>query len=238
MKRILFSIMVLTLTANSFAQKGFGVDGSLGFGFNGGQTVYPILLEGRVQWNDYLSTNLGVGLWNSGFKNTWKADQLSTATLYMLSDNQTVPSLQLSLRGQLPVFKMFERTVNLFAEPRLYFLPFSKRTVNMEEVFYNKTTDAIGNVTYSATGVTQSSDMNSESHPRLYAGIQGGLSVELINNVDLSLSYGYIKMDLFNELRGLNNESWPLKNSSFDYYLPRKDLHTINIGICVHYNLN
>jgi hypothetical protein len=238
MKRILLSIFLLPLVVNSFAQKGYGLDGSLSFGFNGGQTVYPILLEGRIQWDDYFSTNFGLGLWNSGFKNTWKVDQTTTATLYRLSDNQTVPSLQLSSKGQFPVFKILDRTVSLFAEPKLYFLPFSARTVNMEEVYYSRTTDAIGNVTYTATGDFQNSNMKSESHSRLFGGIQAGLSIELIDNVDFALSYGYTKMDLFKELRGLNNENWPLKNSSLDYYLPSKDLQMISVGICVHYNLN
>ena len=238
MKRILLSVFIFALTSNSFAQKGFGFDGSLSYGYNGGQTVYPLLLEGFVQWNDYLSTNLGLGLWNSGYKSSWMSDQTTTSILYMLNDDQTVPSLQLGCKGQLPVFKLFKRTVCLFAKPKLYFLPFSARTVDMQEAYYSRNTDILGHVTYSATGEVQSSEMKSASHPRIYGGIQGGLSIELVNNVDFELSYEYTNMDLFKELRGANNEAWPLKNGSFDYYLPRKSIQMISIGICVHYDLN
>lgn len=234
MKRNLLFFILFVLSLNSSAQKGFGIDGSLGFGQNGGEMVNPILLEGRVQWNDYFSTNLGVGLWNSGYKDSWKIDQTESFTLYRLSDNKTLPSMQLSMRGQFPVFKFNEKTVRLFVEPKLYFLPFSARTVNLMEIYYEKKTDALtGAITYKETGDPLKTSLKSECHPRLYGGIQGGLSIELMENFDLALSYGYTNLDLFKDLRGQS-----INDFSLDNYLPGSDLHLINISLLVHFNLN
>jgi len=94
MKKILLSSMFLLLIWNGSAQKGFGLDGSLGFGLNGSEMVNPILLEGRVQWNNYFSTNLGLGLWSSGYKSVWNKETSTKATIYKIKDNQALPTMQ------------------------------------------------------------------------------------------------------------------------------------------------
>ena len=239
MKRILLSVVLLLLTINIFAQKGFGIDGSIGIGRNGGDLVYPLLLEGRVQFNDYLSLNLGLGLWNSGLKDNWEKKETDLSTLYSISSNKTLPSLQLSTRGQIPVFRYNDKQVRFFIEPKLYFLPFSAQTVNLKETYYDlKTDDITGEITYTPTGVSKSTSMKSECHPRLYGGAQVGFAVEVVENIDLAISYGYTNMDLFKDLRNRtikdqSSRDWPLNSS-----LPRTDLQQINVSFLVNFNLN
>ena len=149
MKRILFSFSLLLMACNGFAQKGFGVDGIIGMGRNDGDLVYPLLLEGRLQFNDFFSINLGLGLWNSGLKGNWEDPKSTTTTLYNISSNKTLPSLQLGTRGQIPVFRFNDKQVRFFVEPKLYFLPFSAKTVDLREIHYDIKTDGVtGDKTY------------------------------------------------------------------------------------------
>jgi len=233
-----YILLALTLMLSSWfshAQKGFGVDGTLGLGYNGGDLVYPLLMEGRVQWNDYLSTNLGVGIWNSGLKESWTTENLvaSTAIISRLSNNETLPSLQLSTRGQIPVFKINNRTIRFFVEPKLYFLPFSARTVTLQDIYYNRKIDAIsGKVSYEETGITVKNSLKSACNPRMYVGIQSGLIVEVFNNIDFALSYGLTNLDLFRDLRNRTIRDLPLNP-----YLPKKEMQLVGISLIAHMNL-
>ena len=239
MKRLLLSISLMLLACNGFAQKGFGADGTIGVGQNGGDMVYPLLLEGRVQFNDYFSMNLGIGAWNSGFKGSEKKSNETTLTYYNFSSNKTLPSLQWSVRGQVPVFRYNEKNVRLFIEPKIYFLPFSAQTVSLTETYYDIKTDAIsGQITYSKTGQIKNSDMKSESISRVYGGVQVGLAYELFENVDLAISYGYTNMDLFKDMRGRSITDQTSGKWALDTFLPRKDLQQLNISFLVNFNLN
>lgn len=234
MKRILFSFSLLLLACNGFAQKGFGIDGSIGMGYNGGDLVYPLLLEGRVQFNDYLSLNLGLGLWNSGLKDSWHVDTEITSTIYKLSSNKTLPSLQLSTRGQIPVFTYRGKDIRFFVEPTLFFLPFSAQKATLKGELFNKETNDLTNVvTYTPTGQTTNVSLKSECHPRLYGGVQAGLMVDLTDNIDLAVSYGYTNMDLFKDLRGGSISGFQLNST-----LPRANLQLFKIGFLVNLDLN
>jgi len=235
MKRILLALLLVSLTCNGFAQKGFGLDGTIGIAQNGGDLVYPFLIEGRIQFNDYFSMNLGLGLWNSGFKDSWDDQKTTTSTFYTISSNKTLPSVQLSMRGQVPVFNYKNKQVRFFAEPKLYFLPFSAQTVTLKEVYYKLATD---NVTFTPTGKSDLSSMKSESHPRLYGGLQVGFAYEITDDVDLAVSYGYTNMDLFKDLRGRTMADKSSNAWSIDDRLPRKDLQQINVGFLINFNLN
>jgi len=240
MKQISLSIVLLLLTMNSFAQKGFGVDGSIGIGRNDGDLVYPLLLEGRMQLNNYLSVNLGLGLWNSGLKDSWKEDNPDTkvSTLYRLSSNKTLPSLQLGTRLQAPVFTFKDKEIRLFVEPKLYFLPFSAQTVTLREVYYDMKSLPDG-ITYTEQeGTSKSESIKSESYPRFYGGIQVGFAFELMENIDLAISYGYTNMDLFKDLRGTSIQDQSLKERSLNPYLPRTDLQQLSVSFLVNFNLN
>jgi len=239
MKRILFSLLLLLLAFNDFAQKGFGIDGSIGMGYNGGDQVYPLLLEGRTQFNDNLSLNLGLGIWNSGFKGSWKQDETDKATLYNLSSNKTLPSLQLGARFQVPVFEYKGKDVRFFAEPKLYFLPFSAQTVTLVEKYYDvETQDLTGDKIYTPTGEREKSSFKSACHPRLFGGIQLGFTYEVVQDIDFAISYGYTKMDLFKDLRGLSMADKAQNSWTLDEYLPKKDIQIISVGFLVNFDLN
>jgi len=236
MKHFMVSMLFLTMTLSCFSQKGFGIDGSISAGYNGSDQIYSLLLEGRIQWNDYFSTNLGLSLWNSGWQDSWKYDDpdSNNSTYFRLSDSQTIPAAQLGLRGQVPVFKIGNRQVKLFAEPKLFFMPFSARTVNLNEEYFTRETTGSGDEIYTRTGETDNTSMKSDCNPRLWGGIHGGLSMEIIENVDLDVSYGYTNMDLFKDLRGLK-----INNFSLDEHgLPDAGIQLINISILVHYDIN
>lgn len=233
MKQITFLVLFLAMASSSFAQKGLGLDGTLGFGINGSEIVNPVLLEGRVQWNDLLSSKLGIGLWNSGYKNTWREGDESAFTIFHISDSKALPSVQLSSRAEVPVFKFSGKQVHLFAEPKLIFLPFSARTTVLEENYY--TISAISGVSgetyYDLTGSAEN-NLKCQSHPRLYYGVQGGLSMEAYKNFEIGLGFGYTNMDLFKDLRGLS-----LHGVNLDSYIPKSGMFLLSISLLYHYNL-
>ena len=228
-----YSIVLWTLLSVAtvcFGQKGFGLDGSLGLGMNGSEMINPVLLEGRVQLNDYLSTNFGLGLWNSGYKSVWNAESGATATIYKLTDNKALPSLQFGFKGQYPIGKFLGRDFKIFAEPKIIFLPFSARTTYFNELYYSISysgTDKIYTPGPSEDNLKTS--LKSDCHARFYYGIQGGLSVNILDNFDLSVGYGYSNIDLFKDLRGRTIKSFGLNN-----YLPVPGMQLINITL--HYN--
>jgi hypothetical protein len=235
MKRILFSTILLALACTGQAQKGFGLDGSLGFGLNGGELVNPLLLEGRIQWDDHFSSNLGLGLWNSGYKQVWKAGNETSFTIFHLSDSKPLPSVQLSSKAQVEVFRLLGRSVRFYAEPKLIFLPFSARTSMLEEDYYISdvvASAAAGETVYKLSSSAQNT-YKSECHPRFYYGLQGGLSTEVYENFDLSIGFGYTNMDLFKDLRGQS-----LHGVSLDNYLPRSGITLISISLLYHYNFD
>lgn len=227
---------LLSISTVSFGQKGFGLDGSLGFGMNGSEMINPILLEGRVQWNDYVSTNLGLGLWNSGYKSIWSSEVGTTATIYKLTDNKALPSVQLSLKGQYPIGNFFGRDFKIFAEPKLIFLPFSARTTYLNELYY--TIDTNGDKIPNPSEDNFKSSVKSDCHARFYYGIQGGVSVNLYENFDLSIGYGYSNIDLFKDLRGLSIQGSSNNIPLDDKGLPKPGMHLINISLAYNFNLN
>jgi len=236
MKRTLVLWTLLSITAASFGQKGFGLDGSLGFGLNGSEMINPILLEGRVQWNDYVSTNLGLGLWNSGYKSIWASETTTTKTIYKLIDNKALPSIQLNLKGQYPIGNFFGHDFKIFAEPKLIFLPFSARTTTLNELYY--TIEPNGDVTPGPSEDNFQTSLKSDCHARFYYGIQGGFSVNVYEDFDLSIGYGYSNIDLFKDLRG-HSIHGSLSNFNLeDKGLPKPGMQLINVILQYNFNLN
>ena len=227
---------LLSLATVSFGQKGFGLDGSLGFGLNGSEIINPILLEGRVQWNDYLSTNLGLGLWNSGFKTVWNTEIGTNATIYKLIDNKALPSIQLSFKGQCPIGNFFGHDFKIFVEPKLIFLPFSGRTTYLNELFYTINTD--GEKIPGPSEDNFQTSLKSDCHARFYYGIQGGLSVNILDNFDLSVGYGYSNIDLFKDLRGKSIHGSVSDFNLDDKGLPVPGMKLVNITLHYNFNLN
>lgn len=223
---------MLSVATVSFGQKGFGLDGSLGFGMNGSEMINPVLLEGRVQWNDNFSTNLGLGLWNSGYKSVWNEEVGATATIYKLMDNKALPSVQISFKSQYPIGNFWGRDFKIFVEPKLIFLPFSARTTFLNELYYTINLD--GEKIPGPSEENFQTSLESDSHARFYYGIQGGLSVNIIDNFDLSVGYGYSNIDLFKDLRGKS-----VHGAVSDFNLEEKGLPAPGmqlISISLHYN--
>lgn len=234
MKQAIVLWTLLSITTLSFGQKGFGLDGTLGLGMNGSEMINPLLLEGRVQWNDYVSTSLGLGLWNSGYKSVWNSEAGSSATIFKLTDNKALPTIQLGLNGQYPLGNLFGHDVSVFVEPKLIFLPFNARTSYLNELYYTIST-VDGNKVYTPgpSEENQKTAFTSLSKPFLYYGIQGGFSVDIVDNFDLSIGYGYSNIDLFRSLRGKSIQGFGL-----DGYLPKPGMQLINITLKYNYNLN
>jgi opacity protein-like surface antigen len=193
--------------------------------------INPVLLEGRVQWNDNFSTNLGLGLWNSGYKSIWNDEIGTTATIYKLTDNKALPSLQFSVKGLAPIGRLFGHDLTLFAEPKIIFLPFSARTTYLNELYY--TINADGEKIPGPSESNVKTSLKSDCHARFYYGIQGGLSINIHENFDLSVGYGYSNIDLFKDLRGKNIKGFALNN-----YLPAPGMQLINITLHYNYNQN
>lgn len=237
MKRIITSLMFFSAALACFSQKGFGIDGSLCAGYKDGGQTYALMLDGRIQFSDYFSADIGLGLWNSGWQNKWKYDDAGSdnSTLFRLSDTQTVPGMQLGIKGQVPLFNIIDHKVSLFAEPKLYFMPFTGRTASLNEIYFKRTIDqATGETIYTETGQTAKTSLKSDSSPFLFGGFNGGLSVEMADNVDLAISYGYSNIDLFKNLRGLDIKGYSLD----DHGLPGTGLQMVSISVIVHYDLN
>jgi hypothetical protein len=236
MKKVLFVCIALTIGQLCRGQQGFGLDGSLGFGLNGSEMINPIFLEGRVQWNDNLSTNLGLGLWNSGFKSVWSSEAGNTATIYKITDNKALPSVQLSMKGQLPLGRFLNHDWKIFAEPRLIFLPFSGRTTYLNELYYTIETD--GTKTANPSEDNYQRSLNSDCHPRFYYSIGCGVSVDLWEDADLSIGYARSDIDLFKDLRGTAIQGSTTNFPLDDKGLPKPGLHLITVSLNYHFNLN
>lgn len=234
MKYFLVLWSLFTISTYGFGQKGFGLDGTLGLGLNGSEMINPLLLEGRIQWSEKVSSTLGLGLWNSGYKAVWNTETSTNATIFKLTDNKALPTIQLGLAYQYPIGKFLGRDFSLFVEPKLMFLPFSARKTYLNELYYTISYEGSDKVyTPGPSEDNQVTSLKSECNSRFYYAIQGGFKFNLHENFNLSLGYGYTNIDLFKDLRGRS-----IKGHSLDTYLPNPGMQLINITLQYNYNLN
>ncbi len=220
------------------AQTWIGAEGGFGLSHNGGEPINNLHISGRLHFNEALSTSLGIGLWNTGLRDTWKVenDVAKTFTLHRLREGKAMPTLQWGLRGSMPLVKIHRLPFRLYAEPYLTFLPFSSKTVtNVESNFVLDpvATAAQGKDVYVASGNPQTFTLKTSNDPKLYYGLQLGVSTELKNQLFLDLGIGYSNLDLFNSLR---NQT--LHGVSLNNHLPRKGLTilslTLSYGVQAH----
>jgi hypothetical protein len=217
------------------AINGFGIDGNLVAGLNGDEMVYNPSIDGRIQWNDYFSSSLGIGLLNSGVKDIWsnETETSSTFTTYRLSSNSTTPTLHLSLRGQVFLFETHGFPFYLYAEPKITFVTSSSRKLNLNELSYEKGTNPqTGENTYTLTGEPVYNYITSPNHQDFYGSLSGGISVELKDNVELALGYGYTNIDVFKYVRDKS-----INGSALQNHLPGAGFQLISIGIRVNYSV-
>jgi hypothetical protein len=228
MKKLFFSTWLSIIPFYCFAQSSFGVEGSLGFGRSGGELVNSLLLDGRLTLNENLSSSLGIGLWDSSYKKVWKEGDETNFTVFHLIDSKALPTIQFGVKGQFKILEIRNYPISLFAEPKLYFLPFSSRTSNLKEEYY--TIDPVesansGVNVYKRTG-TSRYEYETENNPKLSYGIQAGISTILDKTMFLSIGLGYTNLDFYKELRGITLHSTSLNN-----HLPKQGLTTLFISM-------
>ena len=235
MKKKVLIIALWVMPFVVFCQQGFGLDATLASGSGKGE-VYPLLLEGRVQWNRFFSSNVGLGLWSSGYSKDWTtvADDESAFTAYHLNDSKALPSLQLSSRLQAEILTIAHKAVSVYVEPGLVFLPFSGRTTHLKEDFFIKDVaqSSAGNTVYRLSH-SQEYSLKGDCHPRCYASAQAGVSLRIQPNIDLCLGAGFYSIDFYNDLRGKTLNGHPL-----DSYLPDAWVVTKSISVRYHFNLD
>lgn len=233
MKKTFILVLFLTTFLIAKSQNGFGLEGSAGLGLDKNQDATQMLITGRDYINENMSLGLGIGLWNSGFKRNWSAETDKTAIIYKLSNSNTTPLINLSLRYSLPLASFQSHEIRFFLEPSVNLLPalsgdalltethFTIQNVNGEKIITPDTPDKNKEYSY-----------KSKTTQALYYQLQGGFSVALKENLNLNLGYGFSSMDLFKQLRGQSLSGFSLNN-----YLPKKNIQLITIGLQYRYNL-
>ncbi len=204
MRQLLFLLILFLTSVPLWSQESFSLEGTIGSDVGSPET-YSISMVGRLHFNNTLSAGAGVGLWNSGFASNWSeeyGDQ--TATLFRISDTQTVPSFQVNVRGERPLCTLGNKPLNIFIEPGLYFLPSTGRTVTLSETYYTGTLNpATNKLDYTERSVNPiySKLLGTDNKPLFGWELKGGLSLEVKENIACSFSCAYQQLDLFQSLK-------------------------------------
>jgi hypothetical protein len=227
-KRFLsFCVLILT-TAIVSAQTRFAGEGRFSMTLNSGEKQQSLLLNGRLFLNDFISSSLGLGLWNSGYQDEWKESDENSLTIFKLKDGKALPTIQFGVQAQIPLLKINQHPLKFFIEPYTVFLPFSGRTSKVEELYYTKdlvASSAAGEDIYNYTD-SKSFSYKSDSNPRLYYGLQAGFTTILKDQLNIGLGLGYTSLDLFKDLRGQTLHTIPL-----DKHLPREGMMTLSLTL-------
>lgn len=234
--RILLTVFLMTLVAlNSSAIEGFGIEGNLGLNFKENSEDYFPSIDGRIYLNKKLSASLGIGLFNSGFKKEWTDETTASTTFtsFRLSSNSTRPTLNLGFRAGLPLFKISEHKVSVYAEPKLIYMPFNSRNFDLYQFEVERVTNpATGEITYNESEDPDYFILEGSSVQSLFYNISAGVSVDLKDNLELSLGYSFSNIDLFKNYRQSK-----INNIQLNEHLPVKKLSFPVIGIRVNYFL-
>lgn len=239
MRTFSLSLLLLLSTLPGLSQEGFSLEGTVGSGTNRSPQVFVLWLEGKTHFNDFLSAGLGLGLWQSGYKDTWieTYDDL-TATHFRLSDNQTLPALSLSVRGDWPLFNLGIKPLRLFLEPQIIGMPFTGRTVKLEENYLLSLDPNANPPTYTprALNPTFDGDYPISGKPQLGWGVRTGLAFQLNAHVDYFLSGSYTSLDPFESMKGtvLNARERGV-TINLDGYRPQRPLFFVNLGFAYRF---
>lgn len=201
----LLSLLMLFLTGIPlWSQEVFSLEGTAGSAV-GDPEIYSLSMVGRLHFNKTFSAGAGIGLWNSGFTTNWfEKYNNQTATLFNLSDNQTVPSFQINLRGEKPLLTLGNKPLHVFVEPGLFFLPLTSRAVTLSEDYFTGVLNPVTNeVEYNKRSVNPaaSTQLTTDSKPLFGWELKGGLSLEVKDNIACSFSCAYQQLDLFQRLK-------------------------------------
>jgi len=203
----LIGLLLVVFSLSAQAQEGFSLEGTPGLSNPDKAQINSLLISGRYHWNPYVSTSIGIGLWNSGFKDSWLApnDDL-TAIFYKLTDNQTVPAIQWDVELRCP---LLIPSIKLFVAPNLTLLSVTDRKVTLTKTYLIQETDpesqGIRYIPRNTDPVEQSS-LETSSHSNLYPGFRTGIYLPLTKNMAVSLGCQFSKINLF----------YSLKNQSID----------------------
>lgn len=205
MRRLPTLFLLLLLGIPLWSQESFSLEGTVGNTF-GTPEAYSLTMVGRMHVNNTFSVGAGVGLWNSGFESNWseKYTNDQTATSFRLSDNQTVPSFQVNLRGETPLLTVGNKPLHVFIEPGLIFLPSTRRTITLSETYYSGTLNPItSEMEYSERSAQSrySNQFTTDDKPLLGWELKGGLSLHVSDNVACAFSCAYQQIDLFQMLK-------------------------------------
>lgn len=204
MRRLSTLLFLFLLGVPLWSQESYSLEGTVG-SVAGTPETYSISMVGRVHFNPAVSAGLGVGLWNSGFSSSWLEKYGNqTATMFRISDNQTVPSFQVNLRGNLPLFSFGNIPIDLIIEPALHFLPSTARNVTLSETYFTGTINPVSNeLEYDERSVDPrfSASMVTDNSLLLGWELKGGLSFDVAERVACAFSCAYQQVDLFHSLR-------------------------------------
>jgi len=233
-------LIILLMGIPLWSQETYSLEGTVGTA-TGNPEAYSLFLGGRLHLNPTLSTGIGIGLWNSGFTSTWFEEYSTnqTATLFRLSDNQTAPSFTVNLRVEQPLITVQNKPLHVFVEPGAYFLPFTGRTVNLSEEYFNGTLNpSTATMDYEQRPLnpTISNQLTTTGKPQFGWELKGGLSLEVTDNIACSFSCAYQQVDLFQTLRtAVLNTHETNEPIALQHLFPHTDRIQLQLGFVYHF---
>lgn len=230
----------LLCVASGMTQERFSVEGTVGSATNRGVQVFPLWLEGKWHLSSNLAAGVGVCLWQSGFKDEWFTPYNDeTATEFSLSDNQTTPGFNLSVRGEWPLLKTVDRSLRLFIEPQLIVLPFTDRSLHLEEHYLVAQDPAAEHPSYVPRPVDpfHETQFNLQGSFHLGWSLRMGIAFSINEHVDYFLSIDPTSVDPF--------AAWKHKTLTthergthiqLDAYRPDRRLFLLHLGFAYRFN--
>jgi hypothetical protein len=239
MKTLGVCLLLLVGSLPCLGQESYSLEGTVGSGMSSSPQAYTLWLEGKTHFSPYLSAGIGLGLWQTGYKDTWITDHDDVkATHYRLSDFQTIPALSLSVRGEYPLINLGDQPLRLFLEPQLIGLPYTGRTVKLEENYLLFLDPNANPPTYKPRPV----DPTYEGSYKYSGGIQlgwalkGGLAYQMNERVDYFLSVSYQSIDPFASLK---NQTLATREDGvtidLDTYRPQKPFLFLHLGFAYRF---
>lgn len=240
MKTLGVCFLLLVSTLPCLGQEGFSLEGTVGSGMSRSPQAFSLWLEGKSHFNSYLSAGIGLGLWQTGYKDTWiSTNNDLTATHYRLSDNQTLPALSLSVRGEWPLIDLKDQPLRVFLEPQLLGLPYTGRTIRLEENYLLPLDPNANPPTYTPrpNNPTYEGSYTFSGNFQLGWALRGGLAYQMNERIDYFLSVSYQSVDPFAVLK--NRTLSPHEGTTtinLDAYRPQKPLLFLHLGFAYRFD--
>lgn len=239
MRTLNLYLLFLLCAPFTYGQEGYSLEGTVGSGMSRSPQAFSLWLEGKSHFNPYLSAGIGLGLWQTGYEDTWIStyNDLS-ATHYRLSDNQTIPALSLSVRGEIPLFNLGNQPLRLFLEPQLIALPVNSRTVKLEENYLLSLDPNANPPTYTPRAVNP---VYEGVYPlsgtfQLGWALKGGFVYERSEHLDYILALSHQATDPFAVLKNKTLTAHERGITiNLDKYRPKKPLLFVHLGFAYRF---